>query len=106
LDIQARLYWRIIRDNMVRDPVYKDYELADYKFIVVNKKTLTPLVWKFEDTKKIGTLTYGKRQQIELQDPFDLGEELNTYLSLRPEVPAGIEIIESNSITSWLNTKN
>lgn len=105
-DIQARLYWRIIRDNMVRDPVYKDYELADYRFIVVNKKTLTPLVWKFEDTKKIGTLTYGKRQQIELQDPFDLGEELNTYLSLRPEVPAGIEIVESNSITSWLNTIN
>jgi hypothetical protein len=105
-DIQARLYWRIIRDNMDRDPVYKDYELADYRFVVVNKKTLTPLVWKFEDTKKIGTLTYGKRQQIELQDPFVLGETLAKYLSSRPEVPIGIETQESNSITKWLNTMN
>ena len=105
-DIQARLYWRIIRDNMDKDPVYKDYELADYRFIVVNKKTLTPLVWKFEDTKKVGTLIYGKRQQIELEDPFEIGKELYTYLSSRPEVPIGIEIQESNSITEWLNTMN
>lgn len=104
MDIQARLYWRIIRANMDKDPMYKDYELADYRFIVVNKKTLTPLVWKFEDTKKIGTLIYGKRQQIELEDPFDLGKELSIYLSSRPEVPVGIEEQESNSITKWLNT--
>lgn len=103
-DIQGRLYWRIIRANMDADPMYRDYELADYTFVVVNKKTLTPLKWKFEDTKVTGTLIYGKNKQIELQDPFELGKELNTYLSLRPEVPAGIEIVESNSITSWLNT--
>lgn len=104
-DIQSRLYWRIIRDNMDRDPIFKDYKLADYKFIVINKFTLTPLVWKFEDTRKTGTLVYGKRQQIELEDPFDLGEELHSYLSLRPEVPIGIETLENNSITEWINAK-
>ena len=105
-DIQARLYWRIIRFNMDLDPVYKDYTLADYRFIVVNKKTLTPLVWIFEDTQKRGTLTYGKNKQIELEDPFTLGNSLANYLSSRPAVPIGIEIQESNSITEWLNTMN
>ena len=103
-DIQARLYWRIIRYNMDNDPLYKDYELADYTFIVVNKKTLTPLRWKFEDTQKKGTLIYGKNKQIELNDPFEIGKELSNYLSSRPEVPIGIETQESNSITEWLNT--
>ncbi len=104
-DIQARLYWRIIRYNMNLDPVYKDYELADYKFIVVNKKTLTPLVWGFGDTKKVGTLIYGRNTKIELEDPFKLGSELNAYLSSRPTVPAGIEIFETNNIVNWLNYK-
>lgn len=89
---------------MDNDPLYKDYELADYTFIVVNKKTLTPLRWKFEDTKKEGTLIYGKNKQIELNDPFELGHELSIYLSSRPAVPAGIETMEANSITRWLNT--
>ena len=105
-DIQARLYWRIIRYNMDMDPVYKDYELADYTFIVVNKKTLTPLRWKFEGTQKKGTLIYGKNKQIELNDPFEIGKELSNYLSSRPKVPTGIEVTENNSITQWLNTKN
>ena len=105
-DIQARLYWRIIRWNMDQDPLYKDYQLANYTFIVVNKKTLTPLRWKFEDTHTAGTLIYGKNKQIELNDPFEIGKELSNYLSSRPEVPTGIEVTENNSITQWLNTKN
>lgn len=105
-DIQARLYWRIIRANMDNDPIYKEYKLANYRFIVVNKKTLTPLVWLFEDTQKKGTLKYGKHFQIELQDPFSLGGELSYYLSSRPAVPAGIDTVNSNSITQWLNTIN
>lgn len=105
-DIQARLYWRIIRYNMDNDLLYKDYELADYTFIVVNKKTLTPLRWKFEDTQKKGTLIYGKNKQIELNDPFEIGKELSNYLSSRPEVPTGIKMTENNSITKWLNTKS
>ena len=104
-DIQGRLYWRIIRYNMDRDPIYKDYKLADYKFIVVNKNTLTPLVWEFEDTQKTGTLTYGKSNVINLEDPFKLGSDLAYYLSSRPTVPVGINTLESNSIVKWLNNK-
>lgn len=103
-DLQARLYWRIIRDNMDRSPVFKDYTLADYKFIVVNKNTLTPLVWEFTDTRKTGTLHYGKDRQIEMRDPEDIGVELYSYLSSRPDVPMGIKKDTHNDLIGWLNT--
>lgn len=104
-DLQARLYWRIIRDNMDRDEQFKDYKLDDYRFVVVNKRTVTPLVWKFGATKANGTLHFGKNDQVEFQDPFELGKELSIYLSSRPPVPTGIETVEDNNIIEWLNKK-
>ena len=102
--IQARLYWRIIRANMDKDEYFRDYKLADYKFIVVNRKTLTPLVWEFKDTTTLGTLYYGRNKQIEMRDPEDIGEELSSYLSSRPKVPMGISETGSNDLREWLNT--
>ena len=89
---------------MDRDPMYKDYALADYRFIVINKRTLTPLVWMFKDTRKTGTLVYGKKGQIELEDPCELGTTLHHYLSSRPKVPTGIDETGSNDLCQWLNT--
>lgn len=103
MDIQARLYWRIIRDNMNRDPEFKDYELADYQFIVVNKETLVPLVWKFEDTTKFGELTYGTNKQIVLRDPYDIAKELKHYLDFTPVVPDGITMTGTNSLLRKLS---
>ena len=102
--IQARLYWRIIKYNLSLHDEFKEYTLLPYKFIVVNKQTLTPLVWDYEDTEATGTLYYGKNKQIECRDPFDLGKELSNYLSSRPAVPCGIKINEGNSLTEWLKT--
>ena len=42
---------------MDRDPFYKDYKLADYRFIVANKKTLTPLVWIYDGTTSMSEFT-------------------------------------------------
>lgn len=103
---QARLYWRIIRQNMDNDEFFKDFILENYKFIVVNRKTLTPLVWEFEDTQKVGTLYYGKNNEIEFKDPFDLGKELYYYLNNETKVPVGINIDKPNSIKKWLNKTN
>lgn len=102
-DIQARLYWRIIRYNLDQHPVFKDYELADYTFIVVNKNTLTPLTWVFNDTKVKGTLTYGKHGMIEFEDPFTIASRLNRYLKHKPSVPDDIYIKVRNNITDWIN---
>lgn len=86
--IQARLYWRIIRANMDNDPYFKDFSLENYRFIVVNRKTLTPLVWEFPLTKSLGTLV--DEEGREYRDPFIIGSELRAYLDCKPPVPNGI----------------
>jgi hypothetical protein len=86
--IQARLYWRIIRDNLDRDEYFKDFTLLDYHFIIVNPKTLTPLVWEFPLTKSMGTLVTDTGYEV--KDPFEIGKELRGYLDCKPPVPNGI----------------
>ena len=103
--IQARLYWRILRDCMDKDEYFKDFELKDYTFIVVKKDSLIPLTWKFEDTQKKGTLKYGKKLDIELRDPETIGKELTYYLNNECKVPIGITTTEPNDIVEYLNTK-
>lgn len=86
--IQARLYWRIIRANMDADDYFKDFSLEDYRFIIINPKTLTPLVWEFPLTKSIGSLVTD--DGYEVKDPCVLGSELRAYLDCKPPVPNGI----------------
>ena len=94
--IQARLYWRNIRANMDADPYFKDFTLENYRFIVVNKQTLTPLVWEFPLTKEFGILV--DNEGNEYRDPFEIGKELRSYLDLRPQVPNGINQNGINTI--------
>lgn len=101
--IQGRLYARILKDNIEKDDYFKDFIIAPYKFIVVNRYTLTPLVWNFEDTFTYGDLTYGRNTQYIYRDPFTIGEELHNYLKDRPKVPNGININKPNSLKEWLN---
>lgn len=102
-DLQARLYWRIIRTIMDADEYFKDFKLLPYQFIVANRTTLVPLVWGFPLTDTTGTLKVGKQGQIELRDPCIIGEELSFYLDNRPKVPAGINIAGVNDLVTWLN---
>lgn len=98
-DIQARLYWRIIRDNMDKDPYFRDFELLNYQFIVANRKTLTPLVWECEFTKEKGDLSIG---DTTFEDPENIGRELSIYLTSNRSVPIGIQLTGINSLTEWL----
>lgn len=102
-DIQARLYWLIIKDNLDKDEYFKDFKLLNYEFVVVNRKTLTPLVWTCPFTQAVGTLKFGKNNQIEMRSPLDIGKELSFYLSSRPKVPMGINETGSNDLEDWLN---
>ena len=103
-DIQARLYWAIIRQNMDKDEYFKDFKLLDYDFIVVNRRTLTPLVWNCPFTQATGTLKFGQNNQISMRSPFVIGKELSSYLTFRPEVPFGINNSGPNDLREWLNT--
>ena len=101
--IQGRLYARLLKATIEKDEYFKDFTIAPYKFIVVNRSTLTPLVWNFEDTFKEGDLVYGKDKQYIFRDPFTIGEELFKYLKDRPKIPNGINLNKPNSLTEWLN---
>ena len=100
---QGRLYYRIIAANLYKNPYFKDFKVHNYRFIVVNKDTLKPLVWEFKDTKKFGELTYGRNNQIVIRDPFTIGKELRAYLDNKPAVPNGIDETGTNDIVEWLN---
>lgn len=102
-DIQARLYWRIIRSCLDADPYFKDFTLTDYRFIVVNKNTLVPLVWLFENTSTKGLMEInGKEKTYNLRDPEDIASELKNYLDTNPIVPEGISLTEDNKILNWV----
>lgn len=100
--IQAIMYYNILRVNVLADSYFKDFEIDDYRFVVVNPKTLTPLVWKFPLTKMRGPFIDDEGK--EWPDPFELGKELRGYLDLRPLVPNGINL-EGTNIIKCLRVK-
>ena len=103
-DLQARLYWRLIKQNLEKDDFFKDYKLLDYKFIVINKKNCKPLVWDFPMTQVSGEISFTTPSgyKVTWRDPYVIGEELHEYLETTPELPK--EIGTSNNIMKWLQT--
>lgn len=95
--IQARLYWIVIKANLMADDYFKDFTLENYRFIVVNKDSLKPLVWEFPLTKIGGTLVDDNGK--EYRDPLEIGAELRSYLDLRPAVPKDINLNGINTIS-------
>lgn len=98
-DIQNRLYYRILKENL-KDTEYKDYNIVDYIDVVINKETLTPLVWVTPFTKIKGNVKLNEK--IILEDPEDIAKELDYYLKNRPKVPTNIKINEVNNIEEFL----
>lgn len=102
-DIQAKLYWRIIHDNIIKDDYFKDFKLEHYRFIVINRVTLIPLVWVYSNSWNMSKSIYGKFNQIELRDPLTIGDELSHYLKSCQKVPDGIDMYNENSIIEKLD---
>lgn len=101
--LQNRLYVRILQDNILRDDYFKDFKILNYRDIIVFKGSNIPLVWEIPFTFTKGTLTFGKYNQIEMRDPFEIGKELHHYLTSRPKVPMGISETGPNDLRKWLN---
>lgn len=74
---QAKLYWNLIRQTMDKDPYFKDFELLPYKFIVVNKNNLSPMVYSF-DQIELQDYVY---DSITYRNPLVVGEELQELLN-------------------------
>lgn len=76
---QAKIYWNLIRQAMNNDDYFKEFELLPYKFIVVNKVSLTPMVYSFDDIE-LNDYTYN---DITYRNPLVVGEELQELLNRR-----------------------
>lgn len=50
-DIQAKLYTYILQEVINKDEYFKDFRITGYTFIVINRRTLSPLVWIFDLNK-------------------------------------------------------
>lgn len=97
--IQSQLYWYIIRQNMDADPYFKDFKLLDYRFIVINRKSLNPLVWEYPDTQTITDVEYG---ETKCPNWRSIVTELDYYLNSNSLTPKGIVNNGVNNIVEWL----
>ena len=97
-DIQSRLYWRILRTVMDADEYFKDFKLNNFRFLVINKDSLKPLIFVDEHSDYVGdiTITHKSGRKTILRDPIEIGKELKHYLDTQAAVPDGIN---SNGLT-------
>lgn len=101
--IQSRLYWRILNFITREDAYFKNFSVLPFKFIVVCKEAPNPLVWDCPFSQYYQTLYVGRDFKTLLKDPEDTGQELYHYLTLKPTVPIGIDMINGNNLETWLN---
>ncbi len=101
--IQNRLYVRILQKCLSKDEYFKTFKILPYKDVVISKYSLNPLVWDCDFTFAVGTLTFGKNNQIVMRDPEEIGKELYYYLTSRPIVPNEINTLEGNDLRKWIN---
>lgn len=101
--IQAQLYWYIIRQNLNKDEVFKDYKLLNYRFIVISKNTKKPLIWEYPDTQSVKDCVYGKNKNILCKNWRSIVQELHYYMENDTKFPIGIT--EINNLNNWLDNE-
>lgn len=98
-NIQADLYNWIIKQIKSNDAVYTDYKVLPFKFIVINRKTLRPLIWEFnpeELLKRTNTEAVNKK----ITDWQDLIKDLDNTLN-NNNIP--VEFTDTNKIYSLIH---
>ena len=95
---QAGIYWHVLRQNLDKDPYFKDFKLEDYRFIVVNRDTKTPLVWKFRQTQSVNEYKLGS---LKIDNWRVKLKELYHYLQFPSKVPENINENSDNIIEEY-----
>jgi hypothetical protein len=96
---QANLYAEIIRQNIEKDEYFKDFKIADYRFIVVCNRTRVPLVWEWSYTKTTVDFKIG---DVEFPNWRGIVKQLDYYLREEPPVPEGIVVEDTNNIAKFI----
>lgn len=102
-DIQARLYCQGLNQIVQHSREWAGYKVKPMKFIVVNKNSLTPLMFEFEDSFTKGDIQYGNTV---LEDPFVVGNELNALIRSKATLPPNIVKNGINYLVQLLKKTN
>lgn len=100
-DIQGTLYAEVLKQNLAKDEYFKDFRIAPYRFIVVNRYSLIPLVWTFDQTFSQVGCALGEHK---LRGWREIVKDLDYYLRKQPKVPIGI-VEGTNSIEQYFNDR-
>jgi len=103
--LQSRLYTRGLKEIISHSNKFRDYTIMPFSFIVINRETQIPLEWKCNHCFAVGDLYMGKKEDIILRDPEDIGKELYDYLTNKPKVPNDVKINEANDLNWFINNK-
>ena len=49
-DIQATFYYHILKDILSKDKIFKDFKIAPFTFLVINRKNNIPIFWEYEES--------------------------------------------------------
>ena len=96
---QANCYAELIRQNIEKDDYFKDFKIADYRFIVICNRTRQPLVWEWLYTKSLSDVKLGN---VTLPNWRGIVKKLDYYLKNRPSVPEGINTDKPNDIAQFI----
>lgn len=62
--IQKGLYSRVLVQKIKNDDFFKDYDLMSFKFIVINKNNLCPLIWDVGSDEMDGCNDYNLQKKL------------------------------------------
>ena len=97
---QANMYTRLIQHRLKGTP-FEEYDITSFFFVVVNRETLTPLLFEWNRNKEVGDFNIGK---IRFKDPIKVAKELDFYLKnqVNITVPVFINKEKRNSLTELI----
>lgn len=100
--IQAQLYTYILQQVIAQDEYFKDFKIADWDFIVINRRCLSPMIWEFpynfaevDSIDSAGTIHPNWRKLL---------LDLNWYLQ-HPNTKYSIKAIENHGVMCVTNLK-
>ena len=97
--IQANLYSYLLQKTIEKDEYFKDFKIADYRFIVICNRTRVPLVWEWSHTKTTVDFKIG---DVEFPNWRGIVKQLDYYLREEPPVPEGIVVEDTNNIAKFI----
>lgn len=93
--IQSSLYTYILTDNIRKSKEFNDYIIEPFRFIVVNKNSLSPLVFSAD-------IDFSFYRNHEFENWSELVAEIDEYQKNNAELPKGFSYDKPNSLNELL----